>query len=113
MAARHFAPGDRAHDAGYCGSAARRNRLAALDGRGAQRQQRGDVREIFQAVPRENAAVAPDLLAHVRLVENIAEVEAACLPVIDGCGSSRSTLPTISSTLRNPSLRHQLARPAR
>ena len=82
---RDLAAGDGADDAvdvpdGQLGH----DLLAALDGGLAEVEQHGEVERLVEAVILRDLAEAADLGPDVGLVEDVAEVEALGLPVIDG-----------------------------
>src|SRR5579875_3464315 len=83
-ASRDLAARDRADDAvDVADRQARLYALAALDRRAAKIEQRRHVERLLEAVILIDLPVAPHLRPEVRLIQNIAEVEALRLPVID------------------------------
>ena len=83
--ASQFSAGDGSGDA--VDVADRQGRLdlfAPLNGRSAQRQQLGDVQRLVDAMVLDHLAVTPHFRAGFRLVEDLAEVDALGLPVLDG-----------------------------
>src|SRR5690348_7661868 len=86
---RAVAPRDRTardrtdHSVDVADRQARLHALAALDRRPAERKERGHIERLLESVILVDLAVAPHLRPEVRLIQDVAEIEAAGLPVLD------------------------------
>ncbi len=109
--ASHFTAGNRADDPIHIADRhSRAHRDALLDSGLAQLEQRRDVQRFLQPVILIDLAEAADFGADIRLVEDVAEVEALGLPMVDGsAGHEPVDAPDHLLHGAEAQLRHDLA----